>query len=95
MRKEGEDIDAVKKRFFRSLPPATGTLRMVQLALTQLLHEFDELCCENGIDYWISCGTVLGAVRHGGFIPWDDDVDLCMMREDIARLETLVENSDR
>lgn len=89
-RYDGEALEDAKKRFFRTLPKATGGMRLLQLGCAQLLHEFDTLCQENNITYWLAFGTLLGAVRHAGFIPWDDDVDLGMMREDIERLASLV-----
>ena len=51
-----------------------------------LLVEFDKVCKENGLKYFASCGTKLGAVRHHGFIPWDDDVDVMMMRDEFDKL---------
>lgn len=50
--------------------------------LMELLCEFDSFCRKSGIKYYLIGGTLLGAVRHKGFIPWDDDVDVCMMRND-------------
>lgn len=94
-RKEGESSEDAKKRFFHALPEASGGLRVMQLGCAQLLHEFDAFCAENGLQYWIAFGTLLGAVRHGGFVPWDDDVDLGMMRGDIEKLMNLVDGSDR
>lgn len=44
-----------------------------------LLKEFDAVCKKHNIQYFASCGTLLGAVRHKGFIPWDDDMDLFLM----------------
>ena len=52
-----------------------------------LLAKFDEVCRRNGIKYFIDGGTLLGAVRHKGFIPWDDDIDVCMFRSDFKKLE--------
>ena len=63
-----------------------GTLRNIQLLYLELLRFIDNVCNKYDIDYWIADGTLLGAVRHGGFIPWDDDIDLAMMREDYNRL---------
>ena len=64
-----------------SLPKSEGFLRQVQLANLALLKEFDLVCRNNNFDYWLDYGTLLGAVRHKGFIPWDDDVDVSMPRE--------------
>lgn len=61
------------------------TLRKAQLKMVDILIEFDKLCIKYDIKYWISYGTLLGAVRHKGFIPWDDDCDICMMRADYNR----------
>lgn len=61
-------------------------LRDLQHVLIDLLVEFDRICRLSGIPYWIDDGTLLGAVRHGGFIPWDDDIDVCVRREDLGRL---------
>ena len=94
-RKEGESLIEAKKRFFTTLPAATGSLRLLQLGSAKLLADFDSLCRDNDIPYFATCGTLLGAARHGGFIPWDDDIDLGMMREDIERLIGLVQSCDR
>lgn len=51
----------------------------------RVLLTVDKVCREHGIRYYISDGTMLGAVRHGGFIPWDDDADICMPRPDYER----------
>ena len=94
-RKEGESYDEARKRFFRELPVATGSVRLLQLGCTQLLHEFDELCKQHDLTYWLAYGTLVGALRHEGFVPWDDDVDLGMMRADIERLQEALAGSER
>ena len=63
------------------IPKATGTLRKIQLANLKVLEIIDKLCQENSFDYWLDYGNLLGAARHKGFIPWDDDVDLTMPRQ--------------
>ena len=60
-------------------------LREVQLACTRILGELDRVCRELDIPYVVYGGTAIGAVRHQGFIPWDDDVDVCLARRDYER----------
>lgn len=60
-------------------------LRRLQLVTTGILGEFDRICAELKIDYFVYGGTAIGAVRHHGFVPWDDDVDVAMFREDYER----------
>lgn len=60
-----------------------NAIKMVQL---QLLKELDRVCRENDLSYCVFYGTLLGAVRHKGYIPWDDDVDILMSREDYDKL---------
>lgn len=67
-------------------------LRRVQLIQLELLTEFDRICRKNGLKYNISFGTLLGAVRHKGFIPWDDDIDVTMPWKDYAKLDEAIKN---
>ena len=61
-------------------------LRQLQLVETDMLATFDRICRRHDIPYFIAFGTAIGAVRHQGFIPWDDDIDLAMLRKDFDRL---------
>lgn len=60
-------------------------LRETQWAELEILTEVARVCEAEGIPYWLDSGTLLGAVRHGGFIPWDDDIDICMPIEEVPR----------
>ena len=59
--------------------------REIQLYLLDILKAVDAFCAKEGIRYSMAYGTLLGAVRHKGFIPWDDDIDLLMPRPDYER----------
>ncbi len=60
-------------------------VRQAQLITLRILKIVDQVCEKHNLDYWIEGGTLLGAVRNGGFIPWDDDLDIAMPREDYEK----------
>ena len=64
-------------------------IRDIQLAGLKMLHEFDNVCKEHGVSYFAISGTLLGAIRHKGYIPWDDDLDLGILREEYEKLEKI------
>jgi len=78
-----------------TIPPATGQIRDVQLANLVLLLEFDYVCKKNNLKYWLDAGTLIGAVRHKGYIPWDDDIDTAMPREDYEQIIDIFNKSTR
>ena len=66
--------------------PEGSLLRRQQMRMLEILLEVDKICKRHNIRYWLSSGTLIGALRHNGFIPWDDDLDIEMMRSDYLRL---------
>lgn len=70
-----------------SLPPTKNRdLRLLQLGILELLKIFDKLCKKHNLRYWLDSGNLLGAYRHKGFIPWDDDMDVAMTRDDYDKI---------
>lgn len=78
-----------------NIPHAVGELGTIQEANLKLIKYFDELCSRHNLQYWLDFGTLLGAVRHKGFIPWDDDLDVGMPRDDYRRLLDILKNEMR
>lgn len=76
------DNESLRQRF----NPDGSVLRRHQMRMLELLLELDRICKKHNINYWLSSGTLLGAARHKGFIPWDDDLDVELMRKDYLRL---------
>ena len=70
--------------------PEGSTLRRAQLRMLEILKVVDAICTKHEIEYTLCCGSLLGAVRHGGFIPWDDDIDINVTREDLAKLRKIL-----
>ena len=67
------------------------TLKRIQEVELEILKDFMDICDRHGLDYFGIAGTGIGALRHHGFIPWDDDIDVAMPRDDFEKLLPLVE----
>ncbi len=69
--------DEVREGFY-----ITGEIKRAWAAQIEVLSEVDKICRRHNIKWYADCGTLLGTVRHKGYIPWDDDLDICMLRDD-------------
>ncbi len=76
----------VREGFF-----VNGMMKRAWAAQLDVLAEIDRVCTRHGLQWFADCGTLLGAVRHGGFIPWDDDIDICMLRDDYKKFQEVAE----
>lgn len=65
-------------------------LKIGQTEMFNILSEIDRICRKHQIKYWLEFGTLLGAIRHKGLIPWDDDCDIGMMRSDFIRFKNVI-----
>lgn len=87
----------IQEKLRQKFNPDGSDLRTLQLRVLKMLEYFDTFCKKNDIKYWLASGTCLGAIRHGGFIPWDDDLDIEMFPEDYKKFLSLrdeYENED-
>lgn len=79
----------INKNLKSKYSPEGSELRNLQMRMVEMLDYFDSFCTKHNIKYWLAYGTCLGAIRHEGFIPWDDDMDIEMLREDYEKFISL------
>ena len=68
-----------------------GVLEKIQILGRELLTFLDNVCKKHDLEYWLDYGTLIGSIRHGTYIPWDDDLDVGMMREDYKKLYPILQ----
>jgi lipopolysaccharide cholinephosphotransferase len=88
-------IESAQKKFWRNYPVSQDFLRLVQTANLYVLECLKTVCDENDLHVWLHGGTLIGALRNNGFIPWDDDMDVGMTREDLELLCKILKNSNK
>lgn len=84
------DTEALRQKY----SPEGSPLRKLQQKMMEELLFLDKICKENGLTYYLSSGTALGAVRHHGFIPWDDDLDIALPEKDYRALVAILHKLD-
>jgi len=88
------NTDQQKLRFWSSYPKAVGDLRIIQNANAALLHRLNIICEQIKVSFWLHGGSLIGGLRHSGFVPWDDDIDIAMLREDFLKLKEHLTNNE-
>lgn len=81
-------------QLFHDLPEATGVMRRCQLVTAKLMDELDKIIQANHLEYWFGYGSLLGAYTRHGCIPWDDDIDICMTRDNFTKLLNILKESN-
>lgn len=85
---------ALDERYKRLYAKVTqGKLEKLQLAYLEMFKEFDAICNQYNLTSFMVAGTLIGALRHKGFIPWDDDIDLVMFRDDYERFKKVFQDN--
>ncbi len=84
--------DFYLKKFPDNRHEGKTKVRQAQLVMLRMLKIIDHICEKHNISYWLEAGTLLGAVRHKGFIPWDDDLDISMFRDDLEKFRRVAQD---
>ena len=93
-RKSGESNLDARIRLFRSLPDTKGPLLLYQKVNTKLLNSLTRICNDAKLQYWMWAGSLVATLGRSSSIPWDDDLDICMMRDDFKKLQGLLEKDN-
>lgn len=94
-KRPNETQECADTRFFKNMASSNKALKTFQAGNVKLLKVFIELCKKNNLTYFLQSGTLLGAIRHGGFVPWDDDTDVAMFRDDIIELRKILKGNKK
>lgn len=89
----GYSLKDISKKVFSSYPKATGFLQEVQQCNLRLMTDFKSFCDSLNIKFWLHAGTLIGAIRNNGFVQWDDDVDVAMVRDDFNLMRQNILNN--
>lgn len=94
MQKENpEKLDSIKKTFWLNYPKSSGDMHTIQMGNMYVLNMLKKICDDNNLQFWLHGGTLIGGIRHSGFIPWDDDVDVAMTRQQLYKLCKLLDKN--
>lgn len=91
--RDGETLEETKRRVFSNMPVISTEIRELQMAENYILRFIKNICDANNLEFFLMGGTLLGAYRHKGFIPWDDDIDLGMMENEAECLKSIINES--
>lgn len=90
-----DNLNEIKQQFWDSYPGASGDLLLLQKSNTILLKKLKQICDQLGIKFWLHGGSLVGALRHKKCVPWDDDIDVAMMRSDLEKLMDYLADNEK